>query len=334
MQHPTQTVNREGGCEMPAGCLHQRLVPHHGRTHLDLFSGIGGFAIAASSAGFQTIGFSEIEPHSCAVLKQHWPEIKNYGDIRNIRNVPADLVTGGFPCQPFSVAGKRGGTSDDRALWPEMRRVIAESKPTYVLGENVAGIVSMELDSVLDDLEHLGYAAWPIIVPACAVDARHRRDRVWILGYSDSVRSRRAENGQGHHAGNNGDAKRPDELCEPARPSGARKENVADANGQLLDYWDDIPLVYAGSVVHPEAVLQPGTCKKAHPCQMPTGIVTRALMFSSDVGDTVLDPFNGSGTSAVAAKQLNRQYIGIEQNPEYVQITKDRLQQDALALGA
>jgi len=229
MQHPTQIVNREGGCEdarrvsASATCCPSR------RTHLDLFSGIGGFALAAQAAGFQTIGFSEIEPYSCAVLKQHWPEIKNYGDIRNIRNVPADLVTGGFPCQPFSVAGKRGGTSDDRALWPEMRRVIAESKPTVVLGENVSGIVSMELDSVLDDLEHLGYSAWPIVVPACAVDARHRRDRVWILGYANGVRSRRAENGQGHHAGNNGDTKRSHELCEPARPSGAWKENVADA---------------------------------------------------------------------------------------------------------
>lgn len=201
------------------------------RTHLDLFSGIGGFALAAQAVGFQTIGFSEIEAYSCAVLKKHWPEITNYGDIRNIRNVPADLVTGGFPCQPFSAAGKRGGTNDDRALWPEMRRVIAESKPTVVLGENVSGIISMELDSVLDDLEHLGYSAWPIVVPACAVDARHRRDRVWILGYANSGRSRRAENGQGYHAGNNGDTKRPDELCEPARPSGAWKENVADTNG-------------------------------------------------------------------------------------------------------
>ena len=208
----------------PATCYASRLK------HLDLFSGIGGFALAAQAAGFQTIGFSEIEPYSCAVLKQHWPEIKNYGDIRNIRNVPADLVTGGFPCQPFSVAGKRGGKSDDRALWPEMRRIIAESKPTIVLGENVSGIVSMELDSVLDDLEHLGYAAWPLIIPACAVDARHRRDRVWILGYADSVRSRRDENRQSHHEGNNGDSKRQNELCEPARPSGARKENVADTH--------------------------------------------------------------------------------------------------------
>lgn len=96
-----------------------------------------------------------------------------------------DLVTGGFPCQPFSVAGKRRGASDDRAIWPEMLRVIAESRPRWVLGENVAGIVTMELDNILSDLEGIGYSAWAIIVPACAVDARHRRDRVWIIARRD-----------------------------------------------------------------------------------------------------------------------------------------------------
>jgi DNA (cytosine-5)-methyltransferase 1 len=153
----------------------QRMVPHHGRTHLDLFSGIGGFALAAASAGFQTIGFSEIEPYACKILKHHWPHVPNYGDIRNIQGVRADLVTGGFPCQPYSLAGQRRGASDDRALWPEMLRVIDESKPVWILGENVAGIISMDLDQVLSDLEHLGYSAWAIGVPACALGAEHRR---------------------------------------------------------------------------------------------------------------------------------------------------------------
>lgn len=154
------------------------------RTHLDLFSGIGGFALAAQSAGYQTIGFCEIEPYACKILKRHWPDVPNYGDIRNVRNVRADLITGGFPCQPYSLAGKRAGASDDRALWPEMCRVIAESRPTWVLGENVPGIITLELDRVLDDLERLGYAARPIVIPACAVDARHRRDRVWIVAHA------------------------------------------------------------------------------------------------------------------------------------------------------
>ena len=164
----------------------QRFVSGHGRTHLDLFSGIGGFALAAQRAGWSTIGFSEIEPYACSILKKHWPHVPNYGDIRNIKGIHADLTTGGFPCQPFSHAGKRRGASDDRALWPEMCRVIAESKPCWVLGENVAGIINMELDRVLSDLENLGYSAWPIVIPACALDAPHRRDRVWILANRDS----------------------------------------------------------------------------------------------------------------------------------------------------
>lgn len=157
-------------------------------THLDLFSGIGGFAIAAQAAGFTTIGFSEIEPYACKILKRHWPDVPNYGDIRNIRGVQCDLITGGFPCQPFSLAGKQRGAADDRHLWPEMCRVIAEARPAWVLGENVPGIIGMELDRVLDDLESLGYAAWPIAIPACAVDARHRRQRIWIVAYSEHER--------------------------------------------------------------------------------------------------------------------------------------------------
>ena len=181
-----------------------KLPAHAGRVrrlvqHLDLFSGIGGFAIAAQAAGCQTIGFSEIEPYACKVLKHHWPKVPNYGDIRNIRGVSADLVTGGFPCQPFSVAGHKRGSEDDRHLWPEMLRVIAEAGPSWVLGENVPGIIGMELDNVLSDLENIGYAAWPVVIPACAVDARHRRDRVWIMAHSERGRlqERRAEGAGG-----------------------------------------------------------------------------------------------------------------------------------------
>lgn len=158
-------------------------------THLDLFSGIGGFALSAQWAGFETIGFSEVDPYCCKLLKQHWPDVHNYGDIKtanftNIRGV--DLLTGGFPCQPFSIAGKKRGKEDDRHLWPSMLSVIKQVKPTYILGENVTGIIGMELDNVLIDLEAIGYTTWPIIVPACAVDARHQRKRVWILAYSES----------------------------------------------------------------------------------------------------------------------------------------------------
>jgi DNA (cytosine-5)-methyltransferase 1 len=163
-------------------------------THLDLFSSIGGFAIAARAAGFRTIAFSEIEPYACKILERHWPDVPNLGDIRNVRGVRANLVTGGFPCQPFSraSAGKRLGKNDDRYLWPEMLRVIAESGADWVLGENVAGLDGMALCEVVSDLEAIGYTvAPPLEIPACAVGHDHRRERLWILAHANV----RAEHG-------------------------------------------------------------------------------------------------------------------------------------------
>jgi DNA (cytosine-5)-methyltransferase 1 len=154
------------------------------RTHLDLFSGIGGFALAAKWNGFRTVGFCDNEPYAQAVLKKHWPDVPIYDDIRKVRGelyAGVTLLTGGFPCQPFSVAGKQRGKTDDRYLWPEMLRVIREAGPTWIVGENVAGIVNMALDQVHSDLEAEGYEVESVIVPACAVDAPHRRDRVWII---------------------------------------------------------------------------------------------------------------------------------------------------------
>jgi len=157
------------------------------KTHLDLFSGIGGFALAAKWNGYRTVGFCDNEPYAQAVLKKHWPEVPCHKDIREVRGelyAGVTLLTGGFPCQPFSVAGKQRGKDDNRYLWPEMLRVIQEARPTWIIGENVAGIVNLALDQVCADLEGQGYEVEPIIVPACAVDAPHRRDRVWIVGHS------------------------------------------------------------------------------------------------------------------------------------------------------
>lgn len=162
-------------------------------THLDLFSGIGGFALAARWAGFKTVGFCEQDRFCQKVIAKHWPGIQIHEDICKLdgrQYAEVDLLTGGFPCQPFSFAGKRKGASDDRALWPEMFRVITQARPGWVLGENVAGIVSMELDRVLSDLESLGYSARAIVIPACAVDAKHRRSRVWIVANACSKRGR------------------------------------------------------------------------------------------------------------------------------------------------
>jgi DNA (cytosine-5)-methyltransferase 1 len=157
---------------------------NHELTHIDLFSGIGGFAIAAERAGVRTLCFSEVNPYASAVLRRHWPGVPNLGDIRSADFSPyagATLLTGGFPCQPFSVAGKRRGSEDDRHLWPAMLEVVKQTRPTWIIGENVAGIIEMELERCCADLENEGYQVQPLIIPACAVDAKHRRDRVWIV---------------------------------------------------------------------------------------------------------------------------------------------------------
>gem|GEM_PF-954377 len=135
----------------------------------------------------RTVAFCEVDEFCRAVLRKHWPGVPIFGDIRELdadgldRIGPVDLVCGGFPCQPFSVAGKQKAHADDRYLWPEMRRVIALARPTWVICENVVGIITLALDDVLADLEGLGYAARPFVIPACAVGAPHRRDRVWII---------------------------------------------------------------------------------------------------------------------------------------------------------
>jgi DNA (cytosine-5)-methyltransferase 1 len=200
--------------------------------HLDLFSGIGGFALAADWVwpGQVEHIFCEIEPFCQKVLRKHWPEaviisdireltvekvmahaaggndsriareiqgeneqqesqrpqggitqFSNASDIRTTGISQIDLLTGGFPCQPFSTAGKRRGKEDDRFLWPEMLRVIRETRPHWVIGENVAGFVNMALDDCIADLEREGYEVQAFVIPACAVNAPHRRDRVWIV---------------------------------------------------------------------------------------------------------------------------------------------------------
>lgn len=128
------------------------------------------------------------------VLKKHWPKTPCHYDITTIdwAYIPrVDLVCGGFPCQPFSLAGKRAGKSDDRYLWPEVVRCLDTLRPTWFLGENVPGLISLALDQVCADLESLGYTVWPVCVPACAVDAPHRRERVWIVAYHQRERGTR-----------------------------------------------------------------------------------------------------------------------------------------------
>lgn len=152
---------------------------------LDLFSGIGGFSLGLERAGMETVAFCEYDEKARMVLRKHWPDVPIHEDIRRLDGKQyrgaVDVICGGFPCQPFSQAGKRRGKDDDRDLWPEMFRVIQEAEPTLVLGENVVGFVNMELDRTLSDLESEGYEVQAFIIPACAVGAPHRRDRVWIV---------------------------------------------------------------------------------------------------------------------------------------------------------
>jgi len=157
---------------------------------LDLFSGIGGFSLGLEWAGMSTVAMCEKDPYCRKILAKHWPDLTIHEDIRNLdgkkyRN-SIDLVAGGFPCQPFSVAGKRKGSDDDRHLWPEMRRVIQEAKPRWVIGENVFGFINMALDDVQADLEREHYEVRKFVLPAVAVDARHRRDRIILIAYSNS----------------------------------------------------------------------------------------------------------------------------------------------------
>jgi DNA-cytosine methyltransferase len=162
---------------------------------LDLFSGIGGFSLGLESTGyFQTIAFVEKDKFCRQVLQKNFKNIPIEEDIRNVRgsNYAADVITGGFPCQPFSVAGKRKGTADDRYLWDETIRVVAECKPSWFIGENVEGLININngvvLRQVQTDLEEQGFQVQCLVIPAAGIGAWHQRKRVWIVAYSDSNR--------------------------------------------------------------------------------------------------------------------------------------------------
>ena len=156
---------------------------------LDICSGIGGFSLGLeATGGFDTVAFCEFDDFCCKVLNKHWPNVPIYKDLKEIGNEPEriiqefDLICGGIPCQPFSLAGKQKGKEDDRHLWPYMYEIVKSKKPTWVIVENVGGFVNVALDDVCLDLETQGYATQSFIIPACSVEAPHKRDRIWILG--------------------------------------------------------------------------------------------------------------------------------------------------------
>ncbi len=162
-----------------------------------LFAGIGGLDLGLERAGMTCAWQVEIDDYCQRVLAKHWPDVERFTDVREVgtHNLETvDLIAGGFPCQPHSVAGKRKGAEDDRNLWPEFIRIIRETKPRYVIAENVPGIISTYIDTVLSDLENEGYTTRTFNLPAVAFDALHRRERIFIVAHS--TRGRR-ESGSG-----------------------------------------------------------------------------------------------------------------------------------------
>jgi len=222
---------------------------------LDLFSGIGGFHYAADQVweNVECVGHVEIDPFCQKVLRKHWPDVPIYSDIKELNGTQfkeVDLLTAGVPCQPASCAGKQGGTEDDRWLWPETFRIIQETKPRWIILENVPGILTLEngvvFESLLVTLEDSGYEVETPIIPACAIDAPHRRDRIWIVAYDNGKfrsegkenkpfqQSRYGKGVQGNDVGNSEsnnkyrNRQKPQQQQVKTGGSGSRSEDVAD----------------------------------------------------------------------------------------------------------
>lgn len=272
-------------------------------THLSLFSGIGGLDLAAEWAGIRTVGQCEWADYPTKVLEKHWPDVPRWKDIRTLTGESfyertgrrtVDIISGGFPCQPFSVAGKQRGKEDDRYLWPEMVRVIKELRPTWVVGENVAGIVRMALPDILSELEACGYRTRTFLIPACAVGARHRRYRVAIVGYSKHDGSSPAEIARGIKEAGRGKQKRKETSCEF---TGAGKSG----NGKSL----------ADS--HTEWKLQPPGCKQ----DIRNGIG----LSSEDVANT-----NSAGLQAQGAEQQTARTSRTSENAQYANCARRKEQ--------
>lgn len=179
--------------------------------HASFFSGIGGFDLAARWMGWKNVFQVEKDKWCLSKLQKNFPNTVRYQDIKDFSGYgytnSIDIISGGFPCQPFSVAGKQRSKDDDRYLWPQMLRCIDEIRPTWFVGENVPGIIGLALDTVLSDLEDKGYQTETFIIPACAKNAWHRRDRVWIVAHSNDK-------------GNN---RTPKQTCQPHEKMGLQE---------------------------------------------------------------------------------------------------------------
>ena len=212
--------------------------------HLDLFSGIGGFSLGLeATGGFETVAFCDVEEFPRKVLQKHWPDVKQYKDIKELTydKLKADgidtidIITGGYPCQPFSVAGRKKGEEDPRHLWPEYFRLIKELRPSWVIGENVSGHIKLGLDTVIENLEAEGYAVRPFSISASSVGANHQRERVWIVAHSDSNGSSSNKNRRGFEKTIHESSKGEDRAFNIERSSDISKtsSNVANSRRSL-----------------------------------------------------------------------------------------------------
>ena len=203
--------------------------------HVDLCSGIGGFALGFEWAGLsEPVMFCDTDVWCRKILKQHWPDVPIKEDVKELANdarryVPdCDILTAGYPCQPFSVAGKQKGAEDDRHIWPYIRKIVASKRPTWCVFENVYGHIALGLDRVLADLEAEGYATRAFVVPACGVDAHHRRDRVWIIAHAHGDRE---SDGTIHERERQGELVADTESLRSGRGS---SQECADEERELL----------------------------------------------------------------------------------------------------
>lgn len=227
-------------------------------THGSLFSGIGGFDLAAEWMGWENVFHCEIEEFPRTILNHYWPNAISYEDITKtdftIHRGQIDILTGGFPCQPYSQAGKRLGKEDERHLWPEMLRAITEIAPRWVVGENVSGIISwnggMVFEEVQADLESEGYTVQPVVLPAAGVGAPHRRDRVWFVAYSGLQRPKeRQKQSMGvielrkkRNATNANRIQRPERRLQKTRSEETeRHPGACYASRYRRGAWDNFP---------------------------------------------------------------------------------------------
>ena len=202
---------------------------------LDLFSGIGGFSLGLeATGGFETKAFCELDKYCKSVLKKHWPDTRQYDDIKELTYDKLrsdgidtiDIITGGYPCQPFSVAGKQKGTEDKRHLWPEYFRLVKECRPTWVIGENVSGHIKLGLDQVIEDLESEGYATRTFSISASSIGANHQRERIWIIANA---------NNDGPHTEKRDETKQSSNRQKDGIPIGNGNSTNSDSNGLLKD---------------------------------------------------------------------------------------------------